>query len=158
MPVIREKLDLGAEVELPSSGNSMYPLFRHRKDSFRLKKIKGEEARKYDMILYQRDNGRYILHRIVRVGPEGYSLRGDNQYTDEFPVRADQIIGRVCSFCRNGRQIDCESLSYWAYCRFWVHTVRVRQGLLFLKHLPRRVVRKIVRTLKKVGMKNGNTG
>lgn len=151
MPVIQEKLNMGAEVELPSSGSSMYPLFRHRQDSFRLEKIGDREVRKYDMILYRRSSGKYVLHRVVGVRPEGYVLRGDNQFENEFPVRPDQVIARVCSFCRGGRQVDCRNLGYRLYCRLWVHSSRLRRGLSFVMRLPYRAVRKIARTLKKVG-------
>lgn len=151
MPVIREKLNMGAKVSLIASGNSMYPLFRHRKDTYTLCKIEGADAKKYDMILYQRDDGQYVLHRIVGVGTDGFVLRGDNQYQNEYPVRAEQIIAGVCSFSRDDRQTDCNSLKYRIYAVLWVNTVTLRRAVRFVKHLPYRVLRKIYRTLKRGG-------
>ena len=65
MPVIREKLDAGGEVRLPASGRSMTPLFRDGKDTVILEAADKKGLKKYDMILYRRDNGQYVLHRIV---------------------------------------------------------------------------------------------
>lgn len=151
MPMIREKLDLGAEVSLISSGSSMYPLFRHRQDTFCLTKAAGEHVKKYDMILYQRDNGRYILHRIVGIGEKGYILRGDNQYRNEYPIRADQVIAKVCSFCRKGRQTSCENIWYRIYAVIWVNTVFLRRKASSVKRFVYRVLRKIYRILFKGG-------
>lgn len=156
MPLIREKLNMGGEVELPSSGNSMYPLFRHRQDTFALHQLEWA-PRKYDMILYQRDNGKYVLHRIVGIGPEGYILRGDNQFENEYPVRADQVIAVVSRFCRNGKQVSCHNGWYRLYAVVWVNTIGLRRGISFVKKLPYRAVRKIGRTLKKVGKRFGKS-
>lgn len=150
MPLIQEKLNMGAEVELPSSGNSMYPLFRHRQDSFRLSRTENAPE-KYDMVLYRRDNGTYVLHRIVGVGPEGYILRGDNQFDSEYPVRADQIIAVVSSFSRSGKQVCCGDFGYWLYTRLWVSTAALRHGAAALKKSAGRALRKVRRILKKVG-------
>lgn len=134
MPVIREKLDAGGEVILLASGNSMYPLFRHRKDTVRLKKAEPGSLRKYDMILYQRDGGKYVLHRIVGTGERGFVLRGDHQYQDEYPVREEQVIAKVCGFCRGEREMSCECLRYRFYAVIWVETVHLRHIIVRVKN------------------------
>lgn len=134
MPVIREKLEAGGEVNLPASGNSMYPLFRHRQDTVRLKKAESGSLRKYDMILYQRDNGKYILHRIIGIGEQGFVLRGDNQYQKEYPVREEQVIARVCSFCRGEREVSCGSFFYRMYAVIRVETAPLRSVLVRVKN------------------------
>lgn len=143
MPIIREKLNMGAEVELIASGNSMFPLLRHRKDAYWLTQVSGEDVKKYDMILYQRDDGKYVLHRVVGKGTEGYILRGDNQYENEYPVRPDQVIGKICRFSKNGKQMTCENLWYRVYAVVWVNTVSVRRAFPTLQRLVYRVLRKV---------------
>lgn len=147
MPVIREKLELGATVNLGSSGNSMYPLFRHRKDSVCLEKADGREVRKYDMIFYQRPEGSYVLHRIVGKGKEGYILRGDHQYENEYPVKPEQVIARVSSFVRNGREVSCRNIRYRMYAVVWVNTVTLRHWLFHGKSISARGCRKLCRML-----------
>ena len=69
----------GAEyVPLNISGSSMTPFLVHSRDTVYLSKVT-RPLKKGDMILYRRDNGAYILHRIYRVAPDGYWLVGDAQ-------------------------------------------------------------------------------
>lgn len=146
MPVIREKLEMGGTVSLGASGNSMSPLFRHRKDTVSLEKTDGREVKKYDMILYQRPDGKYVLHRIVGVGADGYILRGDHQYADEYPVKPEWVIAKVTGFVRNGRRTECTNILYRMYAVCWVNTVSLRHWLFYGKSLPARGCRKICRT------------
>lgn len=139
--LIEEKLELGEEVEIPASGNSMYPLFRHGKDSVRLQKIVPGTLQTYDMVLYQRDCGSYILHRIVGIKKDGYVLRGDAQYANEYPVREDQMIAKVSSFCRNGRRICCTHPAYRIYARVWCGTFVLRKVGSALKRRAMAVIR-----------------
>ena len=53
-------------VPLIISGNSMSPFLVHGRDTVYLSKITSP-LKKGDMILYRRDSGDYILHRICRV-------------------------------------------------------------------------------------------
>lgn len=132
MPVIIEKLEAGGEVHISSSGNSMYPLFRHRKDTVCLKK---GSIKKYDMILYKRDDGKYVLHRIVGIKNNCYVLRGDHQLYNEYPIRDNQVIAKVISFCRNNKQVNCHNIWYQIYVFVWVHTMTLRKIVCYIKRI-----------------------
>ena len=47
-------------------GISMYPLLRQRKDSVHIVKI-NKTLKKNDVILYKRDTGQYVLHRLIKI-------------------------------------------------------------------------------------------
>lgn len=126
MEIINEKLSAGGDVLISASGNSMYPLFRHQKDQVRLSRVE-RTLKKYDMILYKRDNGQYVLHRIVGVGEEGFILRGDAQTVNEYPIRENQIIAKVSGFARKGKEHTCDEMSYRFYVYLWTHTVLLRR-------------------------------
>lgn len=89
MPLITAKLGTEGIVRILSMGNSMYPLFSHKRDQVFLEQIDISNLKKYDMILYQRDSGQYVLHRIVGIGEKGFILRGDAQTVNEYPIRED---------------------------------------------------------------------
>lgn len=127
MEVIKEKFSFGGEVIISATGNSMYPLFRHQKDRVCLRSAEGEALKKYDMILYQRENGQYVLHRIVGSGEKGFVLRGDGQAVNEYPVRAEQVIAKVARFTRNGKEYTCSHPGYRVYVYVWTHTVMLRK-------------------------------
>lgn len=127
MPLISEKLNAGGSVRLHSTGMSMYPLFQHMRDEVVLESAEGRSLKKYDMILYHRDNGQYVLHRIVGHDREGYILRGDAQYVNESPVRPDQVVACVTRFWRKGREHTSGELGYRLYAALWVNSFPVRR-------------------------------
>lgn len=129
MPLIQESLAAGKTVRFSPRGISMLPMLRQGIDSVILSPLP-RKLRKYDLPLYQRDDGHYILHRIVEAG-ETYTCIGDNQFVLEYGVRHDQMIALVTAFTRGDREIPVTALSYRLYCRFW-HYSR------FLRHFWRR--------------------
>ena len=138
MPLFRETLAEGKNVTFYPRGISMLPMIRQGKDSVTLKPISGR-LKKYDIPLYQRDNGGYVLHRVVKVG-ETYTCIGDNQFVEERGLRHDQMIAVVSSFTRNGKIIPMTDVRYQLYCRFWHFS---RPARYFLRRVKRFVRRKI---------------
>lgn len=141
MPLMLEQLKNGGSFRFGPHGTSMMPMIRQGKDSVTVSPIVGR-LKKYDLPFYRRDNGQYVLHRILKVTPEGYTCIGDNQFAYERGVRDDQLIGYVTSFYRQDKEIKVTSLSYRLYCRFWHYTrlprrlwrgIRFRIGQLFKK-------------------------
>ena len=84
-------------------GVSMYPLLRDGRDTVVIRPPEGR-LRKYDVPLY-RVGPKYVLHRIVRVLPDGYVIRGDNCLTEEH-VRDEQVIGVLTALYRGDRPVD----------------------------------------------------
>ena len=135
MPAIKELLAKGQTVRLYPKGISMLPMLRQNIDSVMLSPVKGK-LKKYDLPLYQRRNGQYVLHRIVKVG-QTYTCIGDNQFDYETGVRHDQVIAVVTSFTRGARLHSVNELPYRLYCRFWHYSRPVRhfwrRGIGWLK-------------------------
>ena len=117
MPLIRERLAAGQTVSFFPNGVSMLPMLRQGRDSVELSPAP-ERLKKYDLPLYQRDNGQYVLHRVVAVG-EDYTCIGDNQFLLEPGVEHRQVIALVTAFTRDGRRIEVTDLRYQIYCRLW---------------------------------------
>ena len=120
MPLIQEKLDAGHSVRFSPSGISMRPMLREGVDSVLLSPLP-EKLKKYDLPLYRRSDGKYILHRIVRAG-ETYTCVGDNQFEFETGLYHTQMIAVVSAFYRNGREVLTSNILYQLYCRFWHYT------------------------------------
>ena len=124
MPLIRERLAEGQSVNFLPRGTSMLPMLRQGVDSVELSPLSGP-LKKYDLPLYQRDNGQYVLHRITETG-ENYTCIGDNQFEFEYGVRRDQMIALVTAFTRDGKRIEVTDPGYRLYCRFWCASRPVR--------------------------------
>ena len=102
MDQLLELLEDAESVPLVISGSSMIPFLVHGRDTVYLSKV-AHPLKKGDMILYRRDNGAYILHRIYRVDGETYTLVGDAQTQLEPGVRQDQVLAVVNAVCRKGK-------------------------------------------------------
>lgn len=128
LPVILQQLKDGGTVRFHPSGISMQPMLYQGRDEVVLAPLP-EQVKKYDVILFRRDNGQFVLHRVVKAG-ESYTFCGDNQVKLEPGVRREQMIARVSAFYRRGRRIACSSFGYGLYCRLWV-------GIRPLRHVWR---------------------
>ena len=110
-------LDETGHIVYTTRGVSMRPLIRQGKDVVIIQKYK-EPPQKYDAVLFQRQNGQYVLHRILRVYEDRYWIIGDNCITGEM-VNRDQSIGKMTSLKRNNRLIKENDRAYRFYSRFW---------------------------------------
>lgn len=124
VPLFQERLEAGQNVRFSPRGVSMLPMLRQGIDSVVLSPVP-ERLKKYDLPLYQRDNGKFVLHRIIAAG-ETYTCMGDNQFQPEPGLRQDQMIAVVTSFTRGDREISCRAWHYRLYCRFWHYSRPVR--------------------------------
>ncbi len=127
-PLMEELLSQGKSVEITVSGISMYPMLCHRVSRVRL--APAGVLKKGDLPLYRRDNGAFVLHRVIAVENESYTCCGDNQWRLERGIRQDQIIAVVTDFARKNRWISCESGIYRLYWKFWV-AIRPLRRLVF---------------------------
>ena len=140
MPLIRERLAIGQTVRFSPRGTSMLPMLRQGIDTVTLSPLP-ETLQKYDLPLYQRDNGKYVLHRVIRVDETTYTCMGDNQVDPEPGLRHEQMIAVVTSFTRNGRVIPVTSFGYKLYCRFWVGSCPIRRFVRRVKGRLRRIIK-----------------
>lgn len=124
VPLFLERLEAGQQVRFSPMGTSMLPMLREERDSVVLSPAP-QRLRKYDLPLYQRDNGAYILHRVTAVG-ETYTCIGDNQFVYEHGVRQDQVVAVVTGFRRKGRDHTVTEPGYRFYCRLWHYSRPLR--------------------------------
>lgn len=138
--VMKEMLENGGTVDFNPRGTSMLPTLRNDGDRVILKKF--DKLKKYDLPLYLRDDGQFVLHRVHKVNADGtYNMCGDNQWHIEKNVRPDQIIGTVIKINRKGKVFSTNNPVYKIYVVIWV-TIRP------LRHIVIGGKRKILRILR----------
>lgn len=108
LPVITEKIESGGEVSIPVTGRSMYPTLIQGRD-YAVLKSAPESLKKGDIPLYRRENGQFVLHRIVGENSDGYILCGDNQTEKEYGVKRSQVIAVLCAVERDGERLSLDS-------------------------------------------------
>ena len=136
-PVIRERLDVGGTVELPITGTSMLPLLVWGRDSVDIQKTK--TPKKGDIIFYRRDNGQFVLHRIVGQNENGFILCGDNQWDKEYGIQSRHIIAAVAAVNRRGKKIGTDNNGYKLYSFLWVKILPIRKYVLIFMRKAKRL-------------------
>lgn len=115
---IRLVLSGGGEFTIFPKGTSMLPLIMQGRDSVTLEQPQGALHRG-DIAFYQRENGQYVLHRVIAADGETYTMCGDNQLTPEYGVKPEQIIAKAAYITRKGSKITPRSLPYRLYVLLW---------------------------------------
>lgn len=138
-PIIEESLKHNSDVRIYVKGYSMYPLFRSEIDSVRLTKV--DKVRRFSIVLYRRESGQYVLHRILKCKSDRVGIAGDNEIELEYPVMKTQIIARVSGFWRKDKYYSCKNPLYRMYVLFWALIFPKRR-----KAIP--ILRKIRRKFK----------
>ena len=99
-------------VPVPVRGVSMQPFLRN--GDFAYLVPLGEQIRKGDILLYQRPNGQYVLHRVYRIDKQGtFWMLGDSQYQPE-PVKREQLRAKT-AFVRCGGKECGPGDSRWRF-------------------------------------------
>lgn len=127
LPFLKEMLAEGREIKMTVTGNSMYPLLRDRQDSVLL--AKNKQPKKYDVALFVRTNGEAVLHRIIKCGPDGFIMLGDNQYEQEGPILPSQVVAVAKGFYRGERFISLKTWWYRCYTFIWSNVGAFRKVL-----------------------------
>ena len=92
------------ELPLTITGNSMSPFLIHGRDTVYLSRLT-RHARRGDVLLYRRDNGAYVLHRVYAVTPETYTMVGDAQTELESGIRPDQVVAVMTRATRKDKEL-----------------------------------------------------
>lgn len=131
--VMTEMLEADGSVNFNPRGTSMLPMLHN--DGDRVIIVKAKNAlKKYDLPLYRRDDGQFVLHRIVKKPVNGiYSMCGDNQWQIEKNINHSQIVGVVTGFYRSNKFYSVDNIGYKAYCRLWVALRPIRMLKYALK-------------------------
>ncbi len=129
MEEYRVLLDTGALLPLQITGSSMTPFLIPGRDSVMLEKPK-TPLRTGDMVLYQRDDGAYVLHRIVRRERNGtFSIIGDGQNQIETGIRETQIFAVVRYATRKGKRQKPGCFWWEFFAHIWIHLIPARARL-----------------------------
>ena len=129
--MLRDLVNEGKECRLLISGSSMAPFLVHERDSIIFSKP-DRELRRGDMVFYQRDNGQFVMHRILHVKPEGLYIIGDAQTEVEGPVKPEQVFARVTKVNRKGKWIGPGNFWWWFFSTVWLRLFPVRRLILKL--------------------------
>ncbi len=139
-PIMEEQIKDGKTVVFAPKGTSMLPLLRQGVDNVVIKKAP-PKLKKYDLPLYRRENGQFVLHRVVGVGKKSYVMCGDNQIQRERGITDANVLAVAAGIYRGDKYISCDNAEYLRYCKRQVRKQRLRFYVVKLTNGIRRIVR-----------------
>lgn len=137
-----ELLEEKGSIIYTNVGVSMMPLLRQRKDIIEIRKKETGRCKKYDVVLYKREK-KYVLHRILRVLPDGYIIAGDHNVFIETDIKDEDILGVMTRVIRDGKTITTDNLLYRIYVHLWCDCYPLRMQVLRIKWKLQRIWGKI---------------
>ena len=129
MEQLPELLEKTQAVPLVISGNSMAPFLIHGRDTVYLSRVT-RPLKRGDMILYRRDCGAYVLHRICAAEGDTFCLIGDGQQEKEYGIRRDQVIALVTAVRRKGKLLKKGSFLWTLFEKVWIRMIPLRPAAL----------------------------
>ena len=144
MNTLAQQLDTAGVIVHTNKGTSMMPLLRENRDLMVIRKRGAGRFHKYDAVLFRRDNGEYVLHRILKVNPDSYWIVGDNCAAGE-TVREEQVLGILTEILRDGKTIRVTDKGYQRFVRVWCALFPLRslgiRGMAILRAIWKKVGR-----------------
>lgn len=110
IPLIEEVTTSGTSFRLYPKGTSMNPYIIENEDSVLLSKP--DDIKFYDIVLYRRDSGQYVLHRVVSKHGDYFDMCGDNQLFYEKNIHKKSVIAKVTGIYKKDTLIDVSSSTY----------------------------------------------
>lgn len=122
-------------------GDSMEPFLNQKTDLVVIHRPVAP-LKPYDVILYKRDNGQYVLHRILKCRAKDYLISGDNRWFLESGITDRNVLGIMTGVIRDGKMISVQELTdpkylFWNCRLFWLRAVKLRIKFLFRRRSKR---------------------
>lgn len=139
-PVMKEVIESGGEFTFYPHGSSMLPLIREGVDQVAL--VKAKSVKLGDTVFYLRDNGQFVLHRIVKIKNGEYVMCGDNQFQLEYGITDKHILAKMKAVIRDGQVIDETNVKYQRYIKGLGRRRFKKRVRAFLGRIKRKLFKK----------------
>ncbi len=154
---LKDELQAGHPVISFTSGISMEPLLHDKRKKnathVLIMPVKGI-CKVGDMPLVFMDDGRYILHRIIRVDDKNgkifYLTRGDNCIGSEY-VSQNSVFGVVDEIYYKNKTVKVTDEKYNRYVKVWMQIYPIRKVWMKGRNIILRGLRLLKRILKTKG-------
>lgn len=119
---VRQQLKEGNKAKVRVSGMSMWPFLCHGRDFVILKAVTSDQVKIGDIVLLQKPDGSYLLHRVTNIKENQIQTTGDHLIYRDGWFSRDSIIGMADSIVRKEKEISCGNpwwksvMGIWRIC------------------------------------------
>ncbi|MBQ4598296.1 MAG: S24/S26 family peptidase [Clostridia bacterium] len=114
-PLIADVIAEGGSFRLYPRGKSMEPMLHEGRDSVLLGAADTIEVG--DVLLYRRENGAFVLHRLIERRDGTLTMCGDNQRELEHGIAEHQVLAKVVGYYAGEEYRALNTEMYQKYMR-----------------------------------------
>ena len=115
----------GLPITITLDGNSMRPLIRKGIDTVTIIPVY-RKLKKGDIVIFARNDGAYVCHRVWKIKNETVVTIGDACYGFDTPLHISQVWGIVTKKEKNGKETKLDSALSRVWGRLWMSLRRLR--------------------------------
>ena len=121
----------GVEVTFPVNGRSMRPFIEGGRDSVVL--VRPDHVKPLDVVLAKTENGRYVIHRVIKITGDRATLMGDGNLVGCESCECKKIYAKVAYVVTpNGKRRALNTPFIHFVQKMWVRVLPLRRYLLKL--------------------------
>lgn len=131
-----------SNVTIRLHGNSMRPLVRKERDFVTIAHLT-RKLKRGDVVLFQARDGRYTVHRVIRLLPGHILTQGDNCRRPDSPTPLEDVFGLVVQVKRGKLHFSIDNI-FSRFCGlFWIWILPVRKFFSWLWDLLLEIKKRI---------------
>ncbi len=132
---IKEILLKEGFVYAPIKGTSMNPMLYENRDRVLIERCV-KRLKNGDVALFERADGSFVLHRVMRVYDTHYTFCGDNHSVFEYGVKDENVLGVLTGYYKKDKFINLQkSFKYKLYLFFYGKNLFVRRIRFLLRRI-----------------------
>ena len=137
-------LENSGVITVVPKGNSMWPFIKGGKCTVIIKKPISP-INQLDVVLFQRENGDFVLHRVTKIDGEELVVKGDN-FNYQENISSAQVLGVMEGFYYKNKYTASNDQKYIKRVHKWYKNtlcVKIKKGFFGLWQLKKRILTKI---------------
>lgn len=134
-------LDEGNNLKIPLSGRSMFPLLSGGRDEAIISTVKEKKLKRGHIVLYARDDGTHVLHRIHHIKNGDFFMLGDAHTSVEGPIKKENVLAIAVVVVRKGKMISCSRCDFRIASALWMLVRPLRPSITHAALKLRRLLR-----------------
>lgn len=131
-------LSSGMQLRFKANGSSMRP-FIYDGDVVTIVRVEVQRLKRGEVILARLESGRIVVHRILRCEGQSFLVQGDALLHPDGYVSYENILGKVVSINRAGREHYLDTGLNRLAVTIWVWFSPIRKQLLYVVRLLRKL-------------------
>lgn len=140
-------LEAGSRLRFQAHGSSMHPFIQDG-DTVEVMAVPPCDLRPGQVVLCRLNNGRLVVHRVLKVKPDGLLVQGDALLYPDGLVSFSAVLGRVISLERGSNLISLDTFKNRLLIWLWIWLTPIR-GSMFQGMRFGRAVLRAARLLRK---------